>query len=139
MTTPTPPSAMEAAMRDAIANAVQLIMVNPTGQSLQEDADNWTASSIDIGAFIETITSHANAVMADALAQAVQAERNNQRIVIDAYKVHHETSHPGCNITGPSLSPGLDVRYPPASLKWCEHGVVQQYCCQLSCMALRAR
>ena len=64
-------------MSDAIANAVQLVMVNPTGASFQEDADDWAASSMDVGAFIDTIAMHANVVMADAVAEAVRAEREH--------------------------------------------------------------
>ena len=71
-------------MRDAIANVVQLITVNPVGSSFQADADDWAASSIEISAFVDTLTTHASAVMADAITQTVTGVRADYERELEA-------------------------------------------------------
>jgi hypothetical protein len=55
--------ALEPQIRAAVENAVQLILVDPPGTSFQADADDWAAKSMDVGAFVETITRHVMAAL----------------------------------------------------------------------------
>ena len=55
----------EDAIRAAVENAVQLILVDPSGTSFQDNADDWNAKSMDVSAFVETITRHVMAALVE--------------------------------------------------------------------------